>query len=200
VTNDFETERVTDVLAILDCSESVLSSIFPFDAEDFEVNLAASLCSQLLIQGNRVGLLVYGAERTWVPPAFGKRQLLRILSNLTITKAGRAIIPMDFAVETIVNAVLPARSVIAFITPLMGNAIVEVVRSVAARGYSIICVIPSIEASEQNVPPPNVLARKILETERRINLKQIAPIVDCIELSPDISVALSRRKFTRKYA
>ncbi|MGA8903547.1 MAG: DUF58 domain-containing protein [Candidatus Bathyarchaeia archaeon] len=201
VTNEFETERVTDVLVALDCSESVLSSVFSFDAEELEVNLAASLCSQLLLQGNRVGLLVYGAERTWVSPAFGKHQLLRILSGLTITKAGRAIIPIDFAVETIVNAVLPARSVIAFISPLMGDAIVEVVRSVAAAGYNVICVTPSIEASTRDEPRSNVLARKILETERRINLRQIASIAKCVEVSPHTSIrVLSRRRFARKFA
>jgi uncharacterized protein (DUF58 family) len=201
VTNAFETERVTDVLVTLDCSETVLSSVFSFDVEEFEVTLAASLCSQLLLQGNRVGLLVYGAERTWVPPAFGKRQLLRILSGLAITKAGRAIIPLDFAVETIVNAVLPARSVIAFVSPLMGDAIIEVVRRVAAAGYSVICLTPSIEASLRNERRSNALARKILETERRINLRQISSIAKCVEVSPHASIReLSRRKFARQFA
>ena len=64
VTNEFETERVTDVLVVLDSSEAVLSGLFSTDVEEFQVSLAASLCSQLLLQGNRVGLLVYGAERT----------------------------------------------------------------------------------------------------------------------------------------
>ena len=200
VTNEFETERVTDVLVALDCSETVLSSVFSFDAEEFEVNLAASLCSQLLLQGNRVGLLVYGAERTWVSPGFGKRQLLRILSSLTITKAGRSIIPMDFAVEAIVNAVLPARSVIAFISPLMGDEIVEVVRGVAAAGYSVLCVTPSMEPSPKDGSQSIALARKILETERRINLRQIASISKCIEVSPQTSIRiLSRRGLARKF-
>jgi uncharacterized repeat protein (TIGR01451 family) len=201
VTNAYETERVTDVLVALDCSESVLSSLFSFDAEEFEVNLAASLCSQLLLQGNRVGLLVYGAERTWVPPAFGKHQLLRILSGLTITKAGRAIIPLDFAVETIVNAVLPARSVIAFISPLTGDTIIEVVRRVASAGYSVLCLTPSIAASTRGEGPSNALARKILETERRINLKQISSISKCVEVSPNTSIrVLSRRRYAWQFA
>jgi uncharacterized protein (DUF58 family) len=200
VTNEFETERVTDVLVALDCSETVLSSVFSFDVEEFEVNFAASLCSQLLLQGNRVGLLVYGAERTWVSPAFGKRQLLRILSSLTVAKAGRAIIPMDFMVEKVVNAVLPARSVIAFISPLMGDGIVEVVRSVAAAGYSVICITPSMEPSAKDGSHSVALARKILETERRINLRQIASISKCIEVSPQRSIRiLSRRGLVRKF-
>ena len=201
VTNEFESEHVTDVLVVLDCSETVLSSVFSFDAEEFEVNLAASLCSQLLLQGNRVGLLIYGAERTWVPPAFGKSQLLRILNGLTIAKAGRAIIPIDFAVETIVNAVLPARSVIAFISPLMGDEIIEVIRNVAAAGYSAICVTPSMDTSAREESQSSVLARKILEIERIINIKQIASVSKCVEVSPHTSIRiLSRRGIARKFA
>ncbi len=201
VTNESESERVTDVLVVLDCSESIMSGAFSFDAEEFEVNLAASLCSQLLLQGNRVGLMVYGAERTWVPPAFGKRQVLKLLNGLTVVKAGRGIIPIDFAVEAIVNAVLPARSVIAFISPLMGDEVVEVVRKVAAEGYSVICFTPKMESITKGEPRPRVLARRILDAERRINIRQIASVSRCVEVSPHTSIrVLLRRKISWKIA
>lgn len=201
VTNEFETERVTDVLVVLDCSEGVLSSLFSFDAEEFEVSLAASLCSQLLLQGNRVGLLIYGAERTWLPPRFGKRQLLKILSSLTIAKAGRAIVPIDFAVETIVNAVLPVRSVIAFISPLLGDEIVDVIRNVAGAGYSVLCLTPATERPSTNEPPSKLLAWRILAAQRRINLKQVLSVSRCVEVSPNTSISvLSRRGILRKLA
>lgn len=201
VTNEFETERVTDVLVVLDCSEGVQSGAFSYNAEEFEVGLAASLCSQLLLQGNRVGLLIYGAERTWVPPAFGKHQLLRILNGLTITKAGRAIIPIDFAVQTIVNAVLPARSVVAFISPLMGDEIVAVIRNVASVGYSVICLTPSMESLASNESRSRALARRVLAAERRVNMSQIVPVSRYHEVSPYATVrVLSRRGNRRRIA
>ena len=201
VTNEFETERVTDVLVVLDCSESALSNLFYFDAEEFEVNLAASLCSQLLLQGNRVGLLVYGAERTWVAPAFGKRQLLRILNGLAIVKAGRAVVPIGYAVETIVAAVLAARSVIVFVSPLMGDDIVEVVGNVAAAGYSVISFTPRVESLMKDESEPRLLARKILATERRINMRRILSVSRCIEVSPHTPIrVLLRRKMPWKLA
>ena len=195
VTNEFETERVTDVLVVLDCSEAIASGIFDFNAEEFEVNLSASLCSQLLLQGNRVGLLIYGAERTWVPPAFGKRQLLRILSGLTIAKAGRGIVPIDFAVETIVDAVLPARSIIAFISPLMGDEVVETIRNVASRGYSAVCLTPRVESPTSDEPRSRVLAREILATERRINIRQIISFSKCVEISPRTPIKVLLRRW-----
>lgn len=196
VTNEFETERVTDVLVVLDCSEGILSGLYSFDAEEFEVRLAASLCSQLLLQGNRVGLLLYGAERTWVPPGFGKRQLLRILSSLTVAKAGRAVIPIDFAVQTIVTAVIPARSVVSFITPLMGDETVEVVRNVASAGYSVLCLTPRPDLPAKDESPSKLLAMRMLEAERRLNMRQIASVSRVHEVSPHSSLRAPLRRGT----
>lgn len=194
VTNEFETERVTDVLVVLDCSETALSKLFPFVAEEFEVDLAASLCSQLLLQGNRVGLLVYGAERTWLAPAFGKRQLLRILNGLSIVKAGRAVVPIGYAVETIVAAVLPARSVIVFVSPLMGDEIIELVRNVVAAGFSVICFTPTTDPFVKDESESKLLARKILVAERRINMRRIVAVSRLVEVSPQTSVKVLLRR------
>lgn len=194
ISNEFETERVTDVLVVVDASEAVASKLFTFNAEELEVNFAASLCSQLLLQGNRVGLLVYGAERTWVAPAFGKRQLLRVLNGLSIVKAGQSLVPIGYAVETIVAAVLPARSVIVFISPLMGDEVVEVIRTVAAAGYSVVCFTPKPDAPERDESEPRQLARKILATERRINLRRILGVSRLIEFSPRTSMKILLRR------
>jgi len=194
VSNEYESERVTDVLVVVDCSEGALSRFFPFNAEEFEIELAASLCSQLLLQGNRVGLLAYGAERTWVPPAFGKRHLLRILSGLAILKAGKPLIPVGYAVESIVNAVLPARAVVVLISPIMGYEIVEVVREVAQAGYSVFCFTP------QNTFPPReektvrMLARTIIALERAVNMKVAAKSCRLIQLSPQSAVRVVLRR------
>ena len=201
VTNEYEAERVTDVLVVLDCSEGVLSRLFDFDAQEFEVDLAASLCSQLIFQGNRVGVMVYGAERTWVAPAFGKRQLLRILNGLAIVRAGRAVVPIAYVVETIVSAVLPARSVIVFVSPLMSDEIIEVVWDVAAAGYSLICFTPIANSSLTNDSESELLARRIIVMERRINMSRIASVSRLYEVGPRTSIRLLlRRKMPWKMA
>jgi uncharacterized protein (DUF58 family) len=194
VTNEFETERVTDVLVVVDCSEETSSHLFTFDAEELEVGLAASMSSQLLLQGNRVGLLVYGAERTWVAPSFGKRQLLRILTGLALVKAGHALVPLGYAVETIAAAVLPARSVVVFVSPLISEEAVEVVRNIAGAGYSVTCLTPAVEPVQAE-SESRTLARRILATERRINIRRTAAFSRVVELSPrsNAKVLLRRR-------
>ncbi len=198
IANEFEGEQVTDVVIVLDCSEGITSKLFDFDAAEFEISLAASLCSQLILQGNRVGLSVYGSVRTWVDPAFGKRHLLKILDSLAVVKAGRATLPMDYAVESVIVTVVPAKSVIVFISPLLGNAIVDIITNIAARGYSLLCITPTVNSTAAVDSDSMRLAKKILAAERRNKMTQVAKVAKLIELSPAIPIRpLLRRKTWR---
>jgi uncharacterized protein (DUF58 family) len=188
VTNKFEGEQVTDVLVVLDCSQGILSDIFDFDATEFEVGLSASLCSQLLIQGNRVGLSVYGAVRTWVEPAFGRRHLLRILDNLAIVEPGRAVVPMDYAVQSVIEAVVPTRSVIVVVSPLIGEEIAKVIVEIAARGYSVICFTPTVSTDFEGKSASAMIARRLFAVERRVRMMQIARVARLVEVSPTMAI------------
>jgi uncharacterized repeat protein (TIGR01451 family) len=194
VTNEFEGEQVTDALVVLDCSEGTLSGLFAFDAADFQVTFAASLCSRLILQGNRVGLSVYGAARTWLNPAFGRRQLLRLLDELVTVKPGRATIPMDYAVQSLVFAVVPSRSVMIFISPLIGEEIANVIMNIAARGYSVICFTPVAGSKLEGTNETEVLAKRIIAAERRMRMMQVARVARVVELSPQRSVKSVLRK------
>jgi uncharacterized protein (DUF58 family) len=194
VTNEFEGEQVTDVLLVLDSSQDALPELFGFDALEFEVNLAASLCSQLILQGNRVGLSIYGPVRTWVEPAFGKRQLLRLLDNLAIVKPGRPTVPMDYAVQSVIVSVVPARSVIVVISPLLGDEIANVVLNLAARGYSIVCFTPAPSPNHETVSQSRVLARRIVAAERRMKMIELTKVAKLIETSPDLAIRSMLRR------
>ena len=188
VTNEFEGEQVTDVLVAVDCSQGITSSLFDFDAMEFQVSLAASLCSQLILQGNRVGLSVYGAVRTWVNPAFGKRQLLRILENLAIAKPGPAIVPIEYAVESVITTLVPARSVVVLISPLIGNDLLTLVENIAVKGYAVICITPSSRPNPLNTTEPAALAWRILTLERKLTMAKLSRIAQVVEVSPKIAI------------
>jgi uncharacterized protein (DUF58 family) len=188
VTNEFEGEQVTDVLVALDCSQGVASKLFDFDAMEFQVSLAASLCSQLILQGNRVGLSVYGAVRTWVNLSFGKRQLLRILDNLAIVKPGPATVPMEYAVESVITTLVPARSVVILISPLFGKDIAELIENITVRGYSVICFTPSLPSEHPNPTESSGIARRILTLERKLTITKLRKVAHVVEVSPDMAI------------
>ena len=182
--NEFEGEQVTDVLLVVDASEGTFSKMFDFDIAEFELSLAASLCSQLINQGNRVGLSVYSMVRTWVDPGFGKRQLLRLLRSLSMVVPGRASIPMQYAVESVIVTMVAARSVVIFISPLLDDEVVSVMVNLAGRGYVIICFTPTVGSKVAGVNQSQVLARRILASERRIKMAEVAKFARLIQFSP----------------
>jgi uncharacterized repeat protein (TIGR01451 family) len=195
VTNEFEGEQVTDVLIIVDVSEAALSKLFDFDVAEFELSLAASLCSQLISQGNRVGLSVYSAVRTWVDPGFGKRQLLRLLNSLAIAEAGRASIPLQYGVESVIVSMVAARSVLIFISPLLDDETIEVVVNLATRGYGVICFTPTVASNVEERTLSRILARRILTSERRIKMAEVAEVARLIEFAPQLDLRHELRRW-----
>lgn len=188
VTNEFEGEQVVDILVVLDCSEDVLSDIFDYDVLEFQVEFAASLCSQLIMQGNRVGLSVYGAARTWVDLAFGKRQLLRLLDSLAIVKPGPATLPIKYVVESVIAAILPARSVVLLISPMIGDEVLEMIGDITQSGYTTICFTPTTRATPGNVNESSVIARRIFAAERRLKIDRARQLTNVIEISPTTAI------------
>jgi len=195
VTNEFESEHVTDVLLIVDSTENVTSSIFKFDLTEFQLTLAGSLSSQLLLQGNRVGLAMYGAVRAWVDLAFGKRQLVKILDNLAMAKAGSALLPMSYAVESVVVSLMPSKSLIIFISSLLNEETASVIGSLAEKGYVIICFTPTLEQVQGT--DPRTLAVRILSAQRRANAIRVDSVATLIEFAPDVFLKSQLRKQTR---
>ena len=195
ITNAYEGEQVTDVLVVVDGSEETLSRVFDFDVAEFELSLAASLCSQLINQGNRVGLSVYSAVRTWVDPGFGKRQLLRLLNGLAVASPGRASIPLQYAVESVIVSMVAAKSVVVFISPLMDDQIVRVMTNLATRGYEIMCFTPATVVDLAGMAESEVLARRILAVERRIKMAEVAEVARLIEFSPRLDIKQELRRW-----
>jgi uncharacterized protein (DUF58 family) len=195
VTNEFESEHVTDVLIIVDSAEDATSSMFEFDLAEFQLTLAGSLSSQLLLQGNRVGLSIYGAVRAWVDLAFGKRQLVKILDNLAMVKAGPALLPMSYAVESVVVSLMPSKSLIVFISPLLNDDSASVISSLAEKGYVIMCFTPTLE--QATGADPKALAVRILSAQRRANAIRVDSVATLVEFAPDVSLKSQLRNQTR---
>ena len=188
VTNEFEGEQVIDVLVVLDCSQAARSELFDYDALEFQVSFAASLCSQLIMQGNRVGLSVYGAVRTWVSPGFGKRHLLQLLDSLALVKPGPATLPIKYVIESVLATILPTRSLVLLISPMIGNEVVEMIEGTVAKGYSTICFTPSQRTELGGIGESSRIARRIFAAERKLTIMRTRRMTAVIQLSPELAV------------
>ncbi len=141
IVNETEAERITDVMVVLDTDVTIFE-----EAEDelFErgIRAAASMASLLLRQGNRVGLILQGGERGSLPVGFGKRHERRILYLLAEAKPGRPTVSTSYVMNLLARRMLPSRSQIVIISPLLEPEIREGVNQLALAGYKMLVVSP----------------------------------------------------------
>jgi len=198
VVNENEAERVTDVMIVLDTDVTFFG---PTESELFEreVQATASLTRLLLRQGNRVGLVLQGGERGSIPAGFGKRQERRILYLLAAAKPGRATVSTSYVVNLLARRILPSRSQIVIISPLVDPEIKEGVRQLTVAGYSILVLSPSPTQPLSFRDQIEEIAFKLVMLERSISLlalEKSSTVVDWPSGVP-LSVLMSKVRSTR---
>ena len=198
VLNETESERVTDVMVVLDTDVAFYESS---ERELFErgVRAAASMASLLLRQGNRVGLVLQGVERGIVRPAFGKRQERRILYMLAAAKPGGSVLPTGYVVSQLARLLLPSRAQVVLVSPLLDNEVVDWIRQLTVDGYSVMVVTPTPTVPVNYGSEGEKLALKILMLERKnllLRLERFCTLVQWPEnasLSSQLRMAKVRR-------
>lgn len=165
-TTIYEQQRIADIGIILD--SRMQCDIHSGDEQLFEnsVRAAGALAELFLNDGNRVGMLVYGATLSIAFPGMGKIQRERILQTLARAQTG-----FSYALEKldyIPTRFFPPRSQIILISPLT-NDDVPVLGFLSAQGYSVLVISPNpivFEAGAQPNTSSEEIARACAETER----------------------------------
>jgi uncharacterized protein (DUF58 family) len=180
--NEFEQERVADVGIILDARRSSDSRIGNHTLFEYGVQAAATLADGLLSQGNRVGLLVYGASADWTLPGYGKLQRERIMLALARAQSGdhQAFERLD----SIPTRIFPVRSQLILISPLLPNDLTALTR-LRAREFQVIVISPDPVGFEQRAyeqTQPVLQAARLATLERNLLIRSVrrigVPVID----------------------
>ncbi len=136
--NEYEQERMTDVVVVLDVRASV--HFRERGESTFEpcCRAAASLAAHFIREGNRVGFLMYGRFLDWIEPAGGRFHLEKILAVLTRARPARSETFQDLAQLPI--QILPSGSQIIVVSPLSRPEDSTVAAKLRARGYSVLVI------------------------------------------------------------
>ncbi len=198
IVNEIEAERVTDVMIVLDTDVTFFG---PTESELFErgIQAAASVARLLLRQGNRVGLVLQGGERGSIPAGFGKRHERRILHMLAAAKPGRATVSTSYVMNLLARRMLPSRSQIVIISPLLDSEMKEGVSQLSVAGYSLLVVSPSPTPPASFQDQTEEIAFKLVMLERSISLlalERSSTVVDWPSGVP-LSVLVSKVRRTR---
>ena len=195
LSNEVEGERSGDVVIVLDARrESVVGS----EAEnpvEFGVRAALGIADHVLASRNRVGLVVQRDVLDWVYPAFGRRQLYRILDHLVHVRASGE---WPFGhVAWVLSRFFPRDCLVVLISPLRDRDALEAVIDLAGRGYDVAVVSPSpleIERSFAFEGPAEATAHAILRMERENLIAQLRRVAQVVDWNPEVPLAASLRR------
>lgn len=171
--NEFQQERVADVGIVLDGRLRANEFARGHSLFDHSVQAAAALADALLMQGNRVGLLVYATFLHWTVPGYGKVQRERILHSLAHAKPGGSQVFSEL--DHIPTRLFPVESQIILVSPLLEDDLLPLMQ-LRAQGYQVLAVCPdpvkfevSYLKNDRNVD----VASRIITLERAMLLHKV---------------------------
>jgi uncharacterized protein (DUF58 family) len=177
--NTFAAERTQNVVIIADASSDVGEpGSTPLDLA-FRGSAAAARA--YLGVRDRVGLVVYQRSVRWVAPGLGPRHYYRLM-NLMVADTGLAR-PFSRGMEItrLPRAALPPGSLILVFSPLLDRRLVETLRDLRERGFSILIIDVLNAEPSGRTDSLSGLARRIWRMEQeaiRFSLRELGiPLV-----------------------
>jgi uncharacterized protein (DUF58 family) len=176
--NTFAVERTQNVVIIADTSSEIGEP--GSTPADLALRGSAAAAQAYLAVHDRVGLVVYHRSIRWISPGLGARHYYRIMDLMLADPrlAGRMVRWAEIA--RLPRAALPPGALILAFTPLLNRGLVETIRDLRERGFSILIVdVLNVEPSGSD--SLGGLARRIWRMEQetiRFSLRELGiPLV-----------------------
>lgn len=138
-TKEFQQERTADIAIVVDGRKNRNLEIGENSIFESMIETAAGLCQMFLHQGQRVGFYVAGENSRVVLPAYGKKQLYRILDCMAAAETGDD--GSGDALYTLPTKQLSSKTQLFFISPVDRDDVMYL-RSLRSRGLQIFLIRP----------------------------------------------------------
>jgi uncharacterized protein (DUF58 family) len=178
--NTFAAERTQNVVIIADASSDVGEpGATPMD---LAFRGSAAVARAYLAVRDRVGLVIYQRGVRWVAPGLGARHYYRLMDLMLAAAAPAGSLSRGPGIMTrLPRAALPPGSLVLVFSPLLDRRVVETLRDLRERGFSIVIIdVLNAEPSGRN-DSLSGLARRIWRMEQeaiRFSLRELGiPLV-----------------------
>ena len=131
----FASERTQNVVVVADATASVGEP--GATSLDLVLRGAAGAITRYLARRDRVGLVIYATRLSWIPPGQGQRQLRRLTDLLIASRGGW---DRSEGLRKLPRAALPPGALILVFSPLLDPGLVETLRDVRERGFTVVVV------------------------------------------------------------
>ena len=131
----FAAERTQNTVVIADTTADVGEQ--GATSLDLVLRGAAGAITRYLAQRDRVGLIIFGGHLTWIGPGQGQRHFHRLIDLLASSPSGWE---PTAAFTRLPRAALPPGALIIVFSPLLDLRLIETVRDLRERGFSVLVV------------------------------------------------------------
>ena len=165
VVNEQHPERNTDVVLFVDSFADVRRDGRSTLAD--AVRAAATLAERYLERRDRVGLVAFGGVLRWLQPGMGAAWRYRVIETLLETDVEPTYTWRD--VNIIPGRILPPKSLVVALTPLVDARFVAALEDLRARGFDILAVevdpLPLVPAGRGDAA---AVAHRLWQLEREV--------------------------------
>jgi uncharacterized protein (DUF58 family) len=171
IVNERHPERNTDVVLFVDSFADVRGT----DRSTLEdaVRAAATLATRYLERRDRVGLVAFGGILSWLRPGMGVTQRYRLIETLLETGVAPTYTWRD--VNLIPPRILPPKSLVVALTPLVDTRFVTALENLRARGFDLVVVeIDPVVLVEPGRSEIEGLAYRLWLLEREVLRERLA--------------------------
>ena len=160
--NTFTAERTQNVVILADATAAVGAP--GATSLDLALRGAAGAMTCYLAGGDRVGLVVYADRLSWLGPGLGRRHFHRLMDLLVASHAGWE---RTAGLSRLPRAALPPGALILVFSPLLHPRLVEALRDLRERGFSVLVVDVLAAEPEGFRTRSGGLARRIWRLEQQ---------------------------------
>ncbi len=177
--NTFAAERTQNVVIIADASSDVGEP--GATPADLALRGSAAAARAYLAVRDRVGLVVYQRSVRWISPGAGSRHYYRIMDLMLADPAPGGPLARAAGINRLPRAALPPGALILVFTPLLDRGLVETLRDLRERGFTILIVDLLNAEPSGSSDSLGGLARRIWRMEQeaiRFSLRELGiPVV-----------------------
>jgi uncharacterized protein (DUF58 family) len=160
--NTFTAERTQNVVILADATAAVGAP--GATSLDLALRGAAGAMTCYLAGGDRVGLVIYADRLSWIGPGLGRRHFHRLMDLLVASHAGWE---RTAGLSRLPRAALPPGALILVFSPLLHPRLVEALRDLRERGFSVLVVDVLAAEPEGFRTRSGGLARRIWRLEQQ---------------------------------
>jgi uncharacterized protein (DUF58 family) len=160
--NTFTAERTQNIVILADATTNVGEP--GATSLDLVFRAAAGTINCYLAAGDRVGLIVYADRLSWIGPGLGRRHFHRLMDLLLTSQRGWE---RPAGLNRLPRAALPPGTLIVVFSPLLHPRLVESLRDLRERGFSVLVVDVLTAEPARSRDRAAGLARRIWRLEQQ---------------------------------